>query len=118
MSNDEMLDVLAEWGADVSNAMKSMLDDKQFYRDCLNKLFADPSFSLLGRQLKAGDLDGAFSSAHMLKGITATLGLTPISKPIYEIVEILRKRESEGTEDLYKLISERHKELGKILSEE
>lgn len=112
-----MLDILAEWGADVENAMKSMLDDKQFYRDCLKKLYADPSFKYLGNQLKAGDLDGAFSSAHQLKGITATLGLTPISKPVYEIVEILRKRESEGTAELYKIITKKHKELGEILQE-
>ena len=115
MSNNTMIRSLGEWGADLESAMKSMLDNEQFYLDCLYKLYEDEYFKILGEQLENADFAGAFSSAHTLKGITATLGLTPISRPMSDLVELLRREETEGTDELYTEIMQKHKELGGVL---
>ena len=42
--------------------------------------------------MEAKDLDKAFEVAHALKGIYGNLSLTPLTKPVSEITELLRSR--------------------------
>ena len=48
--------------------------------------------ALLEQQIGEGDLDAAFETAHALKGMYANLSLSPLTKPVSEITELLRGR--------------------------
>ena len=48
--------------------------------------------TLLEQQIGKGDLGAAFETAHALKGMYANLSLSPLTKPVSEITELLRSR--------------------------
>ena len=91
-----MIEELKRWGCDTDDAMGRMLDDEDFYRECLMDIPADPYFARLGEALKAHDIQTAFDAAHTLKGVLANLGLTPMYNTAVEIVEPLRAGRDEG----------------------
>ena len=86
------VDNLREYGADVEEGLKRCMNNESFYLMLVGKALDDNRLGQLEQQLSAKDLDGAFESAHALKGMYANLSLTPLSKPVSEMTELLRSR--------------------------
>lgn len=76
--------------------MARFLDDEEFYVMILNQMLEDPGFAQLETQLSGTDVKAAFDTAHMLKGIIANCGITPMFDEIVKIVEPLRAGNIEG----------------------
>lgn len=87
---DRKLERLRDWGCDVDGALERMLDDEEFYLECLSMLMEDEGFDALSAALEQGDASTAFDRAHALKGVLANLGLTPLFEQVEKIVEPLR----------------------------
>lgn len=115
MPNGEMMQLLGDWGCDIRGAMDRVLNDQEFYRDCLTQFYHDDSFTTLGEQLQIADIKSAFASAHTLKGVAANLGLTPLYQPLCRIVEVLRADTLDGTADNYAAVLDGRARLGDIL---
>lgn len=86
------IETLKEFGADVNEGLNRCMNNESFYLMLIGKALADNRLEQLEEQLSNKDLDGAFESAHALKGMYANLSLTPLSKPIIEMTELLRSR--------------------------
>ena len=113
--------VLAElkcWGCDVEGAMKRMLDDEDFYIECLNEVANDGCFESLKAALDSKNVNAAFEAAHALKGVFANVGLTPFFNKIVEIVEPLRRGNGEELGGKYEELIQMREKLKKLLSED
>ncbi len=98
---------LRDWGCAVDEALSRVVDDRELYRDCLIMFAEDEGFSTLGKQLDDKNLQGAFDTAHTIKGVSGNLGLTPIFDTISKIVEPLRIGKDTNTAENYaKLLEE------------
>ncbi len=86
------IEKLREYGADVDEGLARCMDKEDFYIGLIGKALADNRLSLLEQQIGNGDLDAAFETAHALKGMYANLSLTPLTKPVSEMTELLRSR--------------------------
>lgn len=86
------IDKLKEYGADVEEGLARCLNMEDFYISLVAKAIADDRIPLLEQQIGQGDLEQAFETAHALKGMYANLSLTPLSKPVSEMTELLRSR--------------------------
>ena len=83
---------LDAWGADTAQGIGRCVNDREFYLRMVRRAAADTGFEKLQAALEAEDLSTAFEAAHALKGICANLALTPLSRPVSEITELLRAR--------------------------
>ena len=86
------LDNLRSFGADVDDGLARCMNNEGFYIMLVNKVLGDNRVYTLESQILSGDLDAAFETAHALKGLYANLSLTPLTKPVSEITELLRSR--------------------------
>lgn len=78
---------LDKWGCDVSNALNRVLNDEHFYLQCVRTFSQDEEFELLGLALKNKDVTKAFEHAHLLKGTSSNLGITPLTSILISLVE-------------------------------
>ena len=113
-----MIDQLNAWGCNTADALERMVDDEEFYRECLLEIPAEPCFAQLGQALEAHDVQAAFDAAHTLKGVLANLGLTPMYDTVVQIVEPLRKGQSEGLTDKYEELLRQRAYLERLLHSE
>ena len=86
---------------------------KRFGNDAMVKRFAikflnDPSFQDLTDGLAAQDGEKAFRAAHTLKGVCLNLGFTGLYKVSAELTEVLRGRETAGSDALYQQVKEQY----------
>ena len=86
------IDAVREFGADVDDGLARCMNNESFYLMLVRKAAETERLSQLEIQLQAGDLDAAFETAHALKGLYANLSLTPLTKPVSELTELLRNR--------------------------
>ena len=86
------IDTLREYGANVDAGLARCMGKENFYLMLIGKASADTRIELLERQLSQKDLDGAFETAHALKGLLANLSLDPLTAPVVEMTELLRSR--------------------------
>ena len=86
------IEKLREYGADVDEGLARCMNMEAFYIGLVGKALADNRLPLLEQQIGEGNLNAAFETAHALKGMYANLSLTPLTKPISEITELLRSR--------------------------
>ena len=114
MAVSEWTDPLTLWGCDTVGALRRLLQDNAFYLECLTAFHQDHRFALLGRQLREGDVAGAFSSAHALKGAAANLGLTPLYHALCPLVEQLRMGEMADAA-LYTEVMAQYQRMGDCL---
>lgn len=112
-----MVQKLENWGCDIRGAMPRFLDDEPFYLECVVQVADDPGFGELKRLLSSGDVKAAFDCAHMLKGVTANTGLTPLYDEIVKIVEPLRAGSMEGLEPFERKLSQKLTELQTLLNQ-
>ncbi len=92
---------LERWGCDVKSALPRFLNDEEFMLECIVQVSQDPAFDELGRSIEAEKTKEAFDAAHTLKGIIANTGLTPLLVIIVDIVELLRRGDTDGLNKLY-----------------
>ncbi len=90
MAKERLLSALKAWDCDTEGAMGRMLDDLDFYIDCLNRFLDDGSFLKLDDALKHGDARAAFEASHDIKGVAGTLGLTKMYELANDLTEPLR----------------------------
>ena len=86
------IEKLREYGADVDEGLARCMNMEDFYIGLVGKALADNRLPMLEKQIGDGDLDAAFETAHALKGMYANLSLSPLTKPVSEITELLRSR--------------------------
>ena len=86
------IDKLKDYGADVDEGLARCMNMKDFYITLVGKVLEDNRLPLLEQQISEKKLDAAFEIAHALKGMYANLSLTPLTKPVSEITELLRSR--------------------------
>ena len=86
----QLLMDLEQWGADPKAAIARMVDDEAFYYGLLVKFMKKREWDLLEHALQNQLYADAFKIAHDLKGVTATLSLTPLGNTISRVVEDLR----------------------------
>ena len=93
----KLLNALAEKGCGVETMLHdTFMDMEGFYETMVRKLPESSALARLRAAFEAGDVATAFDAAHELKGLYATLGLTPASERCGAIVEILRPRAGFG----------------------
>ena len=86
------IDDLRNYGADVDDGMNRCMNNEAFYLKMIGMALNDEGLKKLKSQLEEKNLDGAFETAHALKGVFGNLALTPIYEPINEMTELLRSR--------------------------
>ena len=106
---------LREYGANVDEALGRCLNNEAFYLRLVNKALEDPDFDRLREAVTAKDLDAGFELAHKLKGMLANLSVTPLSKPIEAMTELLRSRtDTDYSPYLDEIAAQREKLIGKM----
>jgi len=86
------LEKLEEFGANVEDGLGRCMNNEAFYLRLVGMVISDDKLDRLGELIEANELDGAFETAHALKGMYGNLSLTPVYTPLCEMTEYLRKR--------------------------
>ncbi len=86
------VDKLKEYGADTQDGLARCMGNEALYLRLVSTVATQPDFAKLKDSIAAGDLKGAFESAHALKGVLGNLSLTPLYEKVCEITELLRAR--------------------------
>lgn len=105
------IEKLRAYGADVDEGLARCMNMEDFYIGLVRKALADNKLPLLEKQIGEGDFDAAFETAHSLKGMYANLSLSPLTKPVTEITDLLRSK----SEADYSLLMEEVKKQFDIL---
>ncbi|MEG1824777.1 MAG: Hpt domain-containing protein [Cloacibacillus sp.] len=105
---------LKEYGADTDGAMSRFLNDEELYLSCLEQFVDDPGFFALEEAIASDDHQTAFDASHMLKGVAANMGLTPMFSALSAVVEPLRRKEYAGINELYAQVAAQRAALKKI----
>lgn len=86
---------MEENGANVNTTLERFMGNEALYMKFIMKFLDDKNFEALVENIAAGDYEGAFNSAHALKGVTANLGLDPINAAATQITELLRNKQAQ-----------------------
>lgn len=113
----ELTEHMDTYGADTTATMERFLDDEDMYLKCLHIFSTDSGFADLAAALEKKNYTAAFESAHMLKGVAANLGLTPLYDKICILVEALRRQDYAHTAQQYQNICTEKEQMIKMLLE-
>ncbi|MBO4666550.1 MAG: Hpt domain-containing protein [Bacilli bacterium] len=108
------IDKLKEYGADVQSGLQRCVNNESLYLRLVGMVPNNASFKELYTKIESNDLEGAFSAAHSLKGITANLSLTPLVVLVNEITELLRNKTQMDYSKLINDIEEKRSLLEKL----
>ena len=81
---------LEENGADVEGTLKRFMGNEALYMKFIMKFLDDKNFEGINSNLEKNDFEGAYVSAHTLKGVTANLGLNPVYGVATQISDMLK----------------------------
>mgnify|MGYP002555196094 CR=1 FL=1 len=98
-------------------AVLSRLGSEAMIKRFVLKFANDPSFAELTEAFKKKDEETAFRAAHTLKGVCLNLGFTSLYKVSAELTEVLRGRETEGSDELYEQVKEQYTILTEAIQE-
>ena len=84
---------LEENGADVEGTLKRFMGNEALYMKFIMKFLDDKNFEGLKSSLEKNDYEGAYVSAHTLKGVTANLGLNPVYGVATQISDLLKGKD-------------------------
>ena len=107
------IDKLRSFGADVDDGLVRCMNKEDFYLMLVGKALGDNRLDTLESQISEKNYDAAFETAHALKGLYANLSLSPLTKPVSEITELLRNRTDT---DYSELLSEAKTQYEKLCS--
>lgn len=88
--DEELKRKLMENGADVEGTLHRFMGNEALFLKFLLKFGNDTNYAGLTESLDRGNYEEAFKYAHTLKGVSANLGLDPISRPVSALTELLR----------------------------
>ena len=115
----DMLDNLARLGCDVETTLReTYIGDADFYRTILAKLPESNAIGEMRSSFAAGDTKRLFEASHNLKGLYASLGLTPLHAVCSKIVEIARAGSVAGVGELLEKLEKMHGEVLSIINGE
>lgn len=103
-------------GSDYDGVLKRLGSEALVKRFAV-KFLNDPSFQKLTDGLAAQDGEKAFRAAHTLKGVCLNLGFTELYKVSAELTEVLRGRETAGSDELYAQVKEQYTTLTDAIRE-
>ena len=93
----DILHALMKMGCDVETVLReTYVGDAAFYVKMLMKLPKNTAIAKMRSAFDAFDVEALFAASHNLKGLYASLGLTPLYALCSEIVEIARARSLDG----------------------
>lgn len=116
----ELKKQLQENGADVDTTIKRFMGNEALYMKFIMKYLDDKSFEGIAECMASEDYEEVFKHVHTLKGVTANLGLDPITAVASDMTELLRgKQPSEvdvaGLQELYQKLQEENTRFCTIL---
>ena len=103
-------------GSDYDGVLKRLGSEALVKRFAV-KFLNDPSFQELTDGLAAQDGEKAFRAAHTLKGVCLNLGFTELYKGSAWLTEVLRGRETAGSDALYAQVKEQYTTLTDAIRE-
>ena len=115
----DILDSLARMGCDIETSLRdTYMGNRSFYARMLAKLPKNTSLERMRLALNAKDAAELFSSSHNLKGLYASLGLTPLHALCSEIVEIARAGGLDGMEERLARLERLHAEVVELVGKD
>ena len=87
---DENKRRLMEAGIDVDDALARLMQNEGLFLRVLRAFLQDGNFARLQEALAKGDVSGAFTAAHTLKGVAGNLSLNALYERVSGVVECLR----------------------------
>ena len=104
---------LADMGCDVEATLRTMfMGNEAFYLKMFGKLAASTAIGRMRAAVDCGSATALFEASHELKGVYASLGLTPLHALCGEIVEIARPgRSVDGADELLRRLEKLHGEV-------
>ncbi len=103
---------LAKMGCDIEMSLRdTYMGNRAFYKRMLAKLPGSTAIAQMRKALDAKDAASLFASSHNLKGLYASLGLTPLHALCSEIVEIARRGGLDGASDRLERLEGLHGEV-------
>ena len=111
-ANADPFEALAQMGCNVDATLReTYMGDKAFYLNMLGKLSASTAIARMRDALSAGNAAELFSASHNLKGVYASLGLTPLHALCSEIVEITRVGGIDGVAERFARLEKMHDDV-------
>jgi len=101
-----LYDELEAWGADVEGAVARFCDNDDLYVSCLRQHTSEEGYAELTEAVASEDAERIFSVAHMLKGVSGNLGLTPIYRAASELSDLVRDGSCAGRMDAVRASAE------------
>ena len=115
--DEDIFASLAKMGCDIEMTLRdTYMGDKPFYERMLAKLPSSAAIVQMRKALDAKDSAALFASSHNLKGLYASLGLTPLHALCSEIVEIARLGGLDGAADRLARLEGLHGEVVAIIN--
>ena len=115
--DEDIFASLAKMGCDIEMTLRdTYMGDKPFYERMLSKLPSSAAIVQMRKALDAKDPAALFASSHNLKGLYASLGLTPLHALCSEIVEIARLGGLDGAADRLARLEGLHGEVVAIIN--
>ncbi len=115
---NQLLTILEAEGCEVSNSLQeTMMGNENFYVKMLKNLVKNQSVRLLEEAFAKKDAQACFEASHDLKGMYATLGLTPLLEACKPIVETARQGGMEGFEEAIPALKELHAHFLDIIAQ-
>lgn len=109
------IEKLRTFGANADEGLHRCMNNEAFYLRLIDRAMQDNTIGQLKEAVEAGNLERGFELAHALKGTMGNLSLTPISRPVEEITELLRARTQTDYAPLLAEITARRDELLELL---
>lgn len=113
-----LLTALAAKGCEIEKSLEAtFMGRESFYVRMLHKLPASPCVGKVRAAIEANSATQCFEASHELKGLYATLGLTPLYERCCEIVEITRKGSMEGVAEKLPPMAAMHDEYVALINQ-
>lgn len=103
---NEQKDMLAGMNFDVSGTLSRFMNKENLYERFLIKFLDDVNYNGLIKSIEEKNYEGAYISAHTLKGVAGNLGITGIYECSIELLEKLKAKEYEGIDDILNQLTE------------
>jgi len=109
---------LAAMGCEIEKTIRdTYIGDKAFYLKMLAKLPANTALDKMRKAIGNGDVNTLFAASHNMKGVYASLGLTPLYELCGEIVEISRRGSFDGVAERMERLEKMHDCVLKCISQ-
>lgn len=112
----ELINKVAEYGVKITPTLARFLNNEQFYEDCLKSFGSDPSVQEISDAIENEEYTKAFELAHAMKGVTANLGLDPLSEAVSDLVEELRAKRYDDLENKMRNILYEYNRFTELMS--